>query len=240
MPVGWSEMSADEQSDQQQIKNEIEALHTRFAPWKEELKAAGIYHRLIYSGGSILENIQEYMSFQEIDYVFIGSHGKPAGRYDKWGTHAEQIVKAVKRPVLIAKDTYRDSLDQVIFASNFEPDAQLCFRTFVEMIKPFNPHVHLLNIDTPSFFKEPKALVLPAMKEFKALADGLDCTLHFRPDSQIERGILLYSEEIDADMIALAQYSDRIFQSGKLHKPVRRLIQSAGLPLILIDLPGTE
>ncbi|MDX1478830.1 MAG: universal stress protein [Saprospiraceae bacterium] len=235
MPDDWDAWPAEEKAQHGALARAVKRAEEAFAEWGRELVARQIPGTFELWGGVLLDRLQAYLRTQSIDYVFIGARGSHARKYDRLGSHAEQIVRAVGLPVLVAKDRVPVSIRSVIFASTFDNHAKASFARFLRMIQPFTPTVHLLNIDSPSFYTEPQALIVPAMQEFRAMAAGFDCQLHVYPDQRVERGILEFSQEIGADLIALARWSDRLFPGDRLNKGLVRLIHSPGVPVVLID-----
>lgn len=234
-------MPADEaDTESGHFAQAINAFKDSLDPWEKQMNAADIAFKLVCTGGSLMEGISSYIEEQDIDYLFIGSHGMPAGRYQQIGAHAVLLAREIDVPVLIAKETFRPGIKHVIFASNFDRRASHCFSIFLDMIAPFTPAIHLLNIDTPAFFSEPKAVILPAMQALQEQAVGFDCTVHFHSDSRVDRGVLDFAEEIEADLVALGEYSDRLIGKNRLHKPVKSLIRAEGLPVLLIDSPASN
>ena len=238
MPTQWNNMSEGEQHAHEGVIGAIRDMHDKFNGYKTVLNDRSVPFKLVYSGGDLAENIAEYIELEKIDFVFMGSHGKLSKEYNKLGSNAVQVVKKVDIPVLITKDTPRaGSIDKVVFASGFDVVSARAFDLLLDMMEDFSPQLHLLNIDKPAVFRQPKSITLDAMRDFQTKAAAFDTVIHFYTKTNIGRGILEFCEKLDVDLIAISESGASIFGSKRIAKPVKYLIEHARQPVLFVQ-PG--
>ena len=239
MPEHWNDMSDGEQETFTSVVHALETMHQKFEAYKTVLREREIPYRLVYSGGDLIPSLARYIQEEEIDYVFMGSHGKSAKGLGKIGSNAVDAIKALDTPVLVAKDYIIDQhFNHVVFASNFDLMAMPAFDRLLEMVSPFSPTIHLLNIDTPRVFKSPRFLTLDAMHDFEARAAGYETIIHFYQELNVGKGIIEFCEEKDIDLIAISESPANIFGNKKVSKSLRFLIENAKQPIFFIQGNG--
>jgi nucleotide-binding universal stress UspA family protein len=120
------------------------------------------------------------------------------------------IVKRVARdsniPVLaVNKDTQDINLKELVFVSNFEEENRKSFEVLLDFSQKFNSKVHLLNVNTMNRFrstKKSKQKMEAFLKEYK----NPEHSINVYNDDTIEKGVLNFSKEINADLIALSTH----------------------------------
>ncbi|NND80389.1 MAG: universal stress protein, partial [Maribacter sp.] len=137
-----------------------------------------------------------------------------------------------KRPV---KST---DFKEVVYASEMTSRDEEGFKHFLEFLKPFNPDcLHLLIVNTGSFFKQPHMLAKESLKKFESLAKDYNCKSHFYSDYSIESGIRHFAEEQNIDLIGISNLHSsaikRIFQGSV----VEMLVNHSDLPVYVVDYP---
>ena len=195
----------------------------------EELKAVckkqNIDFRTIVAGANLVFNLKKYVEQEEIDLIVMGSHGVSGKQEYFIGSNTQKVIRSVHRPILIIKEALKDiSFKKVVFASGFEEREQESFRRFIKFVKGSNPEVHLLAINTSSFFSQPSMIFYEAMDDYKKLAEPLVCKKHFYNDISVEAGIRHFAESIDADLIAI---------SYRYRHPIKRMFQGSNVELLI-------
>ncbi len=120
------------------------------------------------------------------------------------------IVKRVARdsniPVLaVNKDPKDINLKELVFVSNFEEENRKSFEVLLDFSQKFNSKVHLLNVNTMNRFrstKKSKQKMEAFLKEYKKPGHSINVY----NDDTIEKGVLNFSKEINADLIALSTH----------------------------------
>lgn len=194
------------------------------------------------------QNVQHAMRFQNpyegiikcadkinADLIIMGSKGHSNFDEILIGSNTEKVVRKSTKPVLVVKKDHKKfKLKNVVFASSFKnDDKKEVFRKFIEFALLFDSKIHLLKITTPSNFEstsDAKDRIKNFIKEFTLPKHSI----HIYNDISIEKGILNFSREINADLIALSTHG----RSGLSHlfsaSVTKSLSKSALKPMLTI------
>ncbi len=180
----------------QQVKKKFKELFAQ--PYLQGINVGEV---LTFSG--VHENIAQQVEKYEIDLIVMGSHGARGWTEFFVGSNTEKIVRLAKCPVITVK---RDPEDfepkKILFASSFDGDDHQVFENLKDFASIFGSEIHLLKVNTPSGF-EPSWQSQEKMKKF-ALKHGIaEDRLHIYNSYNIEEGIMAFSKDIHADMLAM-------------------------------------
>ncbi len=167
-------------------------------------------------GINIVEAIQFEKAFDgiiahskkhNIDLVVMGSHGASGFHEMFIGSNTEKVVRTSDVPVLVIKKEQSEFNPQkFVFASDFSDEIKKPFAKVVEFANSFDTELHLVSINTPNNFKATHA----AEKTIKDFAAQFDIkkgyTTHIYNDVNIEKGVLHFSNSINADLIGMSTH----------------------------------
>lgn len=188
--------------------------------WKALAKKHDVVARYVTGSADFIKKIFDITAILEIDLIIMGSSGAGGRREIIWGSNTEKVVKHVDIPVLVIKKPIdRFKVDNIVFASSFDTNEREVLKYALDLIKPpADATVHLLSIDTSSFFTQPMALMKSAMKEFETIAAPYKAKSHFYKDYSVEAGIRHFMEEVQPDLLIM---------SNRNEKPVKRFLQGS-------------
>lgn len=166
-----------------------------------------------FKGIRIYEAVRSNKAYQGIidestkikaDLIVMGSQGVSGIEEMLVGSNTEKVVRHSKVPVLAVKRDINDdfNVDNIVFASDFGEESKTTFPSVIEYAKIFNATLHLLFINTASGFKSTNNI----KERMQAFVDGDEYknqTVNIYSDKTIEEGILHFSAEINADIIAI-------------------------------------
>jgi nucleotide-binding universal stress UspA family protein len=142
----------------------------------------------------------------EIDLIVMGSHGASGLKEMIIGSNAEKVVRTSNTPVLIIKKEYEQfEINHFVFASDFKIENQIAYTNAVKFAKLFNAKIHLLIINTASSFmttKDAKSRIMDFVKIF----DFKNYSINIYNDESVERGIMNFSQSINADLIGMSTH----------------------------------
>ena len=190
-------------SSEPQIIYFMKLAHEKFEKFKKLPFLKGI---------RVVETIQFQHAFSgiiaeseknNIDLIVMGSQGASGLQEMFIGSNTEKVVRRSKVPVLVIK-TGEENFDvnDIIFASDFNKESKTTFQRVINFADLFGAKIHLLYINTIHNFNTTKnieARIKAFMKDF----DFNNYTTNIYNDISIEKGILSYARDIDADLIAL-------------------------------------
>jgi len=119
------------------------------------------------------------------------------------GSNTEKVVRRSNIPVLVikkGKDNF--AIKNIVFASDFSNECKKTFQKVIDFANLFNAKINLLYVNTIHNFNTTPAIESKIETFIKDFELG-DYTRRIYNDISIEKGILSYSRDIDADLIAL-------------------------------------
>ena len=123
-------------------------------------------------------------------------------------TNPERIAALAKTPALIINDNI-DSFQfkVVVIPTNLKTDLSSLAEYFRCLPGKFKPRLHLVHINTPSFFKTTEEIeqLLPAIKDQFV---GMKLQFHSYNARDIRKGLMTFCSKITPDCIALASWHD--------------------------------
>lgn len=141
-----------------------------------------------------------------VDMIVMGSHGATGFKEMFIGSNAEKVVRTSDIPVLVIKNEHANfNVDNFVFASDFKNDNKETYKQAVELAKKFDAKIHLLMVNTANNFSnstESKKRIHDFIKDYPF--DNY--TLNVYNDESVEKGILNFSKEIDADLIGISTH----------------------------------
>ena len=165
-----------------------------------------------FKGVKVIESVQFQHAFSgiideseknNIDLIVMGSQGASGLQEMFIGSNTEKVVRRSKVPVLVVKkSTEKFKVENMVFASDFNKESKSTFQRVADFANLFDAKIHLLYINTIHNFNTTKNIekrIAEFMKDF----DFDNYTTNIYNDISIEKGILSYARDIDADLIAL-------------------------------------
>ena len=196
----------------------------------------GLDIRRIVESGNLYQVAGRYVDEHGISLVVIGSHGASGKNEYFIGSNTQRVVRSVHCPVLILKEPMPQvAFDKVLFASRFYTDELPAFRFFLELVRPFLPEIHLVEVHTGSLF-DPLAMVSQeAMQDFRKEVGSLTCKIHLAHDLSADKGVRGLAEELGADLIAISNHQRHPLKRMLVGSTVEALVNHADIPVLSID-----
>ncbi len=139
----------------------------------------------------------------DADLIIMGSHGSDGLKEIFVGSNAEKVVRNSSIPVLVIKDEVEDfRVSSFVFACAFKEESIPAFKKAQEFADKLSATLHLVYINTPgdNFLSNQDAYA--NINAFLSQANaGKEVTVY--NDYSVERGVLNYSESINADIIGI-------------------------------------
>jgi nucleotide-binding universal stress UspA family protein len=234
IPDNWESLSDEE-------RQALPAVADTISSTNAQLQAVCDSHpdlEITYAtcSGKLIEEIQACIEDKTIDFVVMGSHGKSGFSELFIGSNTQKVVRTIPLPVLIIKgDVQSIDFKKVVFASSFNISEREPFLKFKEIVRPFEPEIHLLGIKSSFFFDAPVSAMREAMGNFQLLAEPLKCKKYIFKNRDIENGIRSFSKEIGAELIAISNHNRKPLRRMLSGSTVEALINHSDLPVLSID-----
>jgi nucleotide-binding universal stress UspA family protein len=174
--------------------------------------------------------------YKNADLIVIGSNGKSGSRDLFIGSNAEKIIRMASAPVLTVKkeDEFFD-IRKIVFASDFHDDSYTVFKKIKFFIDFYKAQVNLLKVITPRYFETTNTST-GLMNDFAKKFNLTNFTINTWNDSNIEDGILNFSNRQKTDLIAIETHG----KSGVNHiiggNLAENIADDAQLPVLTIKI----
>ena len=165
-----------------------------------------------FKGLRVIETVQFQHAFSgiieeskknKIYLIVMGSQGASGLQEMFIGSNTEKVVRRSHVPVLVIKKRVAEfKVDNMIFASDFNKESKTTFHRVIEFAKIFESRIHLLYVNTIHNFNTTKNITERIEKFIKDF-DFSNYTINIYNDISIEKGILSFGRDIEADLIAL-------------------------------------
>lgn len=237
LPDDWEDLPSEMRYKDSFNKPRAIWVRNKLSKIKAEIESHGIGSEIHYTGGKFVKNIREVSDKIDFDLVVMGSHGISGKAEWYIGSNTQKVIRKLHHNVLVVKeDIQKVCFDEVLFVTGLFEDDKEAFKRFLSFIKPFNPRtVHVMSVDTASFFTQPSNVMHAALKEFEAIAEGSNVETHFYKDYSIVTGVTKFADEKKIDLIAISNQVrhplKRVFSGSN----VEMLINRAQVPVLSID-----
>jgi nucleotide-binding universal stress UspA family protein len=165
-----------------------------------------------FKGIKVIESVQFSMAFagiieesknHKIDLIVMGSQGATGLQEMFIGSNTEKVVRRSHVPVLVVKTEMEEfKVKDLVYASDFGDDCKKEFQKVVDFADIFGAKIHFLYVNTIHNFNTTKGIT-EKMNDFITDFKIKDFTTKIYNDISVENGILNYTEDINADLIAL-------------------------------------
>ncbi|SDR67668.1 Nucleotide-binding universal stress protein, UspA family [Formosa sp. Hel1_31_208] len=198
--------TVNSQADVPEVMFFMRMAHQKFEDImnSEHLKGLTV-HEIVKPDGSF-NGISEICKEHGITMITMGSHGASGIKEMFVGSNAEKAVRNSEVPVLVIKNDHDDfSIDDIVFASDFKNDNKETYRQATEFATAFGAQLHLLMVNTASNFTTTKK-ANDRINEFIEDYSFKNFTITVYNDESVEKGVLNFSRQIDADLIGISTH----------------------------------
>ncbi|WP_125722260.1 universal stress protein [Flavobacterium ustbae] len=153
-----------------------------------------------------IHGITQISKDYDIDLIVMGSHGSSGVEELLIGSNTEKVVRNSEIPVLVIKKNIPSfNAADIVFASDFSEEAKKPFEKLLNFTKLFDSKLHLVTICTPNSFK-PTHVSEKTMSDFVSEFNISNYTTQIYNDTNIEKGIINFSNRINADIIGMCTH----------------------------------
>jgi hypothetical protein len=179
--------------------------------------------------------------FKDVNLIVMGSHGKSGFNEILIGSNTEKIVRLANAPVLTIKKEIEDfNIKKMVFASNFYGESYSVFEKIKLFADLYEAHIELLKVITRGDF-EPTPVSLSLMEDFAKKFQLSNYTKNTYNALSIEKGITDFSDEVNADLIAIQTHGRTGFAhliNGSLAEDVAKHEDRPVLSIKIKDIPA--
>ena len=184
----------------------------------------------------IYNDIKAIVDDNEIDLIVMGSHGASGFKEMFIGSNTEKVVRTSSIPVLVIKNNHDVfEINDFVFASDFADDCKWSFNEAQKFAATVGAKMHLLFVNTPRDFKT-TAQANETISDFLKDIEPNDLTINIYNDTSIEKGILQFTKDINAQLIGMSTHGRKglsHFFNGSISED---LVNHANMPVITFKI----
>lgn len=156
--------------------------------------------------GSAFHEISDEIKAMDVDLVVMGTAGSSGVDEYLVGSNAERVVRNANCPVITLREPCDvAAINEIVFASNFHELTPNFVDHVLKLQQALEAHLRIVKINTPANFTSTRH-DNEQMDDFVKRFDIQNCSTDIYNYSNEEDGIVAYTEDIDADMIALGTH----------------------------------
>lgn len=175
--------------------------------------------------------------FKDADLIVLGSHGTSGFNNVFIGSNTEKIVRLANAPVLTIKDEITEfTIKKMVFASNFFDESYQVFEKIKFFADLYNAHIDLLKVITPKHFEQ-TTQSQKLMEKFSDKFNLKNYSIHIYNAHNIEKGIIDFSNEKDADLIAIETHGRTGFAHLINGSLAESIVKHETKPVLSIKIP---
>jgi nucleotide-binding universal stress UspA family protein len=184
----------------------------------------------------IYNDIKAIVEDNEIDLIVMGSHGASGFKEMFIGSNTEKVVRTSSIPVLVIKNNHDVfEINDFVFASDFADDCKWSFNEAQKFAASAGAKMHLLFVNTPREFQT-TAKANEIISDFLKDVDRTNLTINIYNDTSIEKGILQFTKDINAQLIGMSTHGRKglsHFFNGSISED---LVNHANMPVITFKI----
>ncbi|MGB5818942.1 MAG: universal stress protein [Saonia sp.] len=181
----------------------LKMAEKRFDDFLDRSYLKGVTITPIVKHYKVFSEVNEIAKKHDADLVVMGSHGTDGLKEIFVGSNAEKVVRNSNIPVLVIKEDLTDfKVEHFVFACDFKENSLLSFRKAKDFADKLSAKLHLVYINTPGDDFLSTKDTYKRISGFLQKA-GVGKEVEIYNDYSVEKGILNYSESINADLVGI-------------------------------------
>ncbi|WP_346880665.1 universal stress protein [uncultured Algibacter sp.] len=184
----------------------MKLAHKKFEKLKNKTYLKDIVIHETVDFHEIFKGIYHVCKKHDIDLIIMGSNGASGLKEMLIGSNTEKVVRTSDTPVLVIKKEHEVfDVKKLVFASDFNDENKATYNKAITFANTFDADLHLLMVNTPNSFST-TAYAKQRMKAFVKSDGFANFSLNIYNDHTIEKGIMHFSESINADLICMSTH----------------------------------
>ncbi len=219
-----------------EIQERLQNVEKNFAELFTKLKLNNLNVYKFSKRGDTEKEILDYSRAISADLIVMGTHGVSGLKEWALGSVTQKIVRRAECPVLTIKEVPKKlSFDNIVFLSNFDEEAKEPFKQACHFAQNYNAKIHLLNIDTPSYFTEIPFLIKEAMTKFADTYDG-EIEKHRFDAWNVENGLKNFLNTTEADLVIIPTHGKRGLRYLFFNSLAEGIVNHLNFPIMTIRI----
>lgn len=184
---------------------------------------------------SLTTEIEKYILANKIDLVVMGTHGEGNSPF---GSNTKKIVRISPVPVLAIR-TAPEHVKNILVAVSRDHFNDHFIQSVKDLQAFFKATLHLVYINTPTLFQsDSESFAL--LKAFVERGQFGDYTISVRSDLSVESGLVAFSKEVNADLIAMGTHAWKGLTHYFVGSTAENMVGDIKVPIWTLHLSTTE
>ncbi len=221
-----------------QYKTKLRKLQSRLEDLKNKSGAAfRIQGQVITTTESVSKLIEEYGNLHDVELACIGTYGADSKKSQlKLGTHTEKLVKEANFPVLTCRTVKAPiQFKNLLLPIDLTKYSINKVERIIRFARSFESTIHLVAVS--EFIEEfisRKADLEKKMEEAAELIrkNGLKCTTEMIRHDMVYNSVLMYAEEVDADLLVVVGHDVNFFTQLIFGSRINKVISHSKIPVL--------
>ncbi len=159
--------------------------------------------------GSVIEGIEDYLAENEPEMIVMGTNGASGIREMFIGSNCEKVVRIANCPVFsLPNHQSFKGIRDIVIPTDMVDISEHYFEELLKIHNMFNATLHFVWINTPHVI-ENEEIAKARLQSYVDHIGITDYTISIRRDIMADAGILRFTDEIGADLIAMATHGNR-------------------------------
>lgn len=237
IPNDWEDLPAETRYHDKLNKQIAIKARDRLKIFSDRVKSKGIDCNVHFTGGKLIKDIEEVFAEINVDLIVMGSHGASGKREWFIGSNAQKILRKHRKDTLVVKKLERPfDPKELLFVTNLNKEDRISFKKFLSFSKSFNVNtIHILCVDTSSFFTQPTIIIEDALKDFKAIAKEFKVETHFYRDYSVEAGVRHFVAKNNIDLVGISNHAKKPFKHIFQGSNVEMIVNHSDIPVLSLD-----
>ncbi|WP_108244361.1 universal stress protein [Muricauda brasiliensis] len=189
--------------------------------------------------------IQNYKDFEEVnqvaleqncDLIVMGSHGTSGLKELFVGSNTEKVVRSSELPVIVIKASSNEfDVKRMVMACDLEKEAIPVYRKAEAFAQLNNASLEIVYVHSAGANFMGRDDVVERMENFKKEL-GKEIDIHFYDDNSVERGILRYCFERNADLLVIPTHGRKGLDHFVVGSLAENVSNHAKIPVMTIKI----
>lgn len=210
-------------------------ISAKMDAWKSNAIASGVTTQMIISAGELIQQVRGIVADHEIDFIVMGSTGLDENE-KFWGTVTQEVAKNIDVPILVIKSRMKEyRMNNIVFASDFDVEDRIIMTQSISLLKPpSDAIIHLMSVNTTSFFTQPTVVINSALKDFEELARPYRTTSSYQSDYSVDAGIRHFIDSVQPDVLIMSNRKRNPIVDFFSSSPAINAIGSINAPVLIV------
>lgn len=234
--VDWIKLSKEEHRKYPDLKKKISHANDQLKILVQAAEKNDVKAETSISYQTDDDEISDH--FRRIDHDFVVVASKRDKRKMSFfsGSFTPQIIRRSACPVLLVPESFSfKPFRKIVFTSSFNDEAGYPFEMIVKFADQFDSEIDLLYVNLPFQFEESDQSKAKMKSFLRWCPRGGTCNINIYNSLNEERGILKFSREIGADLIAITTHGRTGFMKMISPSITESLVRSSEVPVLSIN-----